>query len=299
MERLVELEIEVGDEYVKLDQLGQKKKGLETGIKNTTAQLELFKQEAQKVISVNEKNVFQWDAGTTTMKNLAASVGITEDNFVSWAHVVTELTEKQTKLQGELDNTDAEISSHESYIAELESAIEALNGEIDTFGEKAQSALAEGEKVGAALGDGVASGINSRVSSVRAAAGGLTRAAIGAMKTVAMIQSPSKKARKEVGQQIGEGEVLGLEDKIPDVKKASEKLINAIDLTPNVPDIPVMGNVQAGESNCVREILNILNQMLPKMGQNIVLDTGELVGATVGAYDSSLGQLQKRRARYE
>ena len=61
----------------------------------------------------------------------------------------------------------------------------------------------------------------------------MTRAAIGAMKTVAMIQS----------QQIGEGEVLGLEDKIPDVKKASEKLINAIDLTPNVPDIPVMGSV--------------------------------------------------------
>ena len=92
---------------------------------------------------------------------------------------------------------------------------------------------------------------------------------------------------------------MGLEDKIPDVKKASEKLINAIDITPNVPDIPVIGNVQAGESNGVREILDILNQMLPKMGQDIVLDTGELVGATVNKYDASLGQLQKRRARYE
>ena len=299
MERLVELEIELGDEHVKLNELYAKKTDIESKLETFQSDYLALHDAVILLTNQNESLNYSWDAGSKEMKRYAEQAGVTKDTFRSWDDVVEKFRDSEYTLNDALDDTNTSIKTHEDTVSTLEKGIEALNAEIDNFGKKAQDALAEGEKVGASLGDGVASGIGSRVSAVRAAAGGLTRAAIGAMKTVAMIQSPSKKARKEVGQQIGEGEVLGLEDKIPDVKKASEKLINAIDLTPNVPDIPVIGNVQAGESNGVREILNILNQMLPKMGQNIVLDTGELVGATVGAYDSSLGQLQKRRARYE
>ena len=299
MEILVEKEIELGDEHVKLNELYAKKTDIESKLQTFQSDYLALHDAVILLTNQNESLNYSWDAGSKEMKRYAEQAGVTKDTFRSWDDVVEKFRDSEYTLKNALEDTNGQIKEHEDTVSELEKGIESLNGAIDELGDLGAKALAEAEAVGAALGDGVAHGINSRVSTVRAAAGGLTRAAIGAMKTVAMIQSPSKKARKEVGQQIGEGEVLGLEDKIPDVKKASEKLINAIDLTPNVPDIPVMGNVQSGESNGVREILNILNQMLPKMGQNIVLDTGELVGATVGAYDSSLGQLQKRRARYE
>ena len=122
--------------------------------------------------------------------------------------------------------------------------------------------------------------------------------AMAKMKSTAMIASPSKKFRKEVGQQIGQGEVLGLEDKIPDVKKASEKLVNAIDI--DVPSMDIPSVAAQGESDTrINAIIAVLNKYLPKIGAPIVLDTGELVGATIDKFDHELGVMQQRRARYE
>lgn len=247
----------------------------------------------------NQALNFSYSSGSSEMKALAAQVGITEDNFNSWESTLEAFMDAEYGWQDSLDDTNAAIETHEATVDTLNDGIQALEHEIDTLGNTAARVESEAYKNGARIADGVAAGIRSGTGGVAAAAKGLIDAAMAKMKSTAMIASPSKKFRKEIGQQIGQGEVLGLEDKIPDVKKASEKLINAIDITPNVPDIPIIGNVQAGESNGVREILDILNQMLPKMGQDIVLDTGELVGATVNKYDASLGQLQKRRARYE
>jgi TP901 family phage tail tape measure protein len=247
----------------------------------------------------NQALNFSYSAGSSEMKALAAQVGITEDNFNSWESTLEAFMDAEYGWQDALDDTNAAIETHEATVDTLNDGIQALEHEIDTLGNTAARVESEAYKNGARIADGVAAGIRSGTGGVAAAAKGLIDAAMAKMKSTAMIASPSKKFRKEIGQQIGQGEVLGLEDKIPDVKKASEKLINAIDITPNITDIPVISNVQAGESNGVREILDILNQMLPKIGQDIVLDTGELVGATVNKYDASLGQLQKRRARYE
>jgi hypothetical protein len=46
-------------------------------------------------------------------------------------------------------------------------------------------------------------------------------------------------------------------------------------------------------------IITLLTTYLPEMGGDVVLDTGALVGHTIGRTDAELGQMQKRRARYE
>ena len=169
---------------------------------------------------------------------------------------------------------------------------------MDSFSSKAASAIAEAERTGVQLSKGVEEGIRSGTGGVAAAAKGLIDAAIARMKATAMIASPSKKARKEIGAQIGAGEALGLEDSIPEVKKASEKLINSIDLDVPSIDIPSV-KMQSESDTRINAIIAVLNKYLPRIGAPIVLDTGELVGATVDKFDYELGVLQQRRARYE
>lgn len=298
MELLVEKEIELGDEYVTLDSLYTQKKGIETALEGINKQFDTFAADVETVLEQNIKNVFSWKAGTDAMKAYAESIGITSENFVSWADVTQHIVKEQNRLSDELNETNAQIESHETYVQELEGAINSLNAEIDKFGDKAADALREGEKVGAAIGDGFAEGLKGKLPAVRSAAGQLSSTAIGKMKAIAEIHSPSKRARKEVGEQIGKGEALGIEDSIPDVKQASEKLIDAIDF-----DVPTLGipslNLSTDEDSRTSAIIAVLNKYLPRIGAPIVLDTGELVGATVGLYDHELGVLQQRRARYE
>ena len=63
-------------------------------------------------------------------------------------------------------------------------------------------------------------------------------------------------------------------------------------------DIPSV--TAQGESDTrINAIIAVLNKYLPKIGAPIVLDTGELVGATIDKFDHELGVMQQRRARYE
>jgi hypothetical protein len=232
------------------------------------------------------------------MKEYAASVGITEANFTSWDDVTTALMQEQRGLQSELDKTNSDIVAHESTIGALKTDYEATTQSVDKFGDMAAEASGKAKKLGEETANGYVAGMKDKYPAVAAAAKGLIDVAMAKMRSSAMIASPSKKFRKEVGQQIGQGEVLGLEDKIPDVKKASEKLVNAIDI--DVPSMDIPSVTAQGESDTrINAIIAVLNKYLPKIGAPIVLDTGELVGATIDKFDHELGVMQQRRARYE
>lgn len=171
---------------------------------------------------------------------------------------------------------------------------DASDRATDKLDEMADGAVANGE----AVSEGVADGIRNKLNVIEAAAENAAKCAVLSMKKYAQISSPSKRARAEVGKQIGAGEALGLEDSIPDVEKASEKLINAVELGVNNVDVPSM-SLSVESDTRTDAIIAVLNKYLPRIGAPIVLDTGELVGATVGQYDHELGILQQRRARYE
>ena len=298
MEKVVDLEIEIGKQQDELLSLKNKKNELVPELEKATSKFEEFTAAASECLAANDKNVFSWSAGTDTMKKYAAEVGITEDNFKSWADVTVALKADQDALQEQVNSLDADIVAHETTIGALKTDYEAASESVDKFGDMAAEAGNKASTIGNRISEGVAAGLRSGTGAVAAAAKGLIDVAMAKMKSTAMIASPSKRFRKEVGQQIGQGEVLGLEDKIPDVKKASEKLVNAIDF--DVPSMDIPSVTAQGESDTrINAIIAVLNKYLPKIGAPIVLDTGELVGATIDKFDHELGVMQQRRARYE
>lgn len=298
MEKVVDLEIEMGKQQDELLSLKNKKNELVPELEKATSKFEEFTAAASECLAANDKNVFSWSAGTDTMKKYAAEVGITEDNFKSWSDVTVALKADQDALQEQVNSLDADIVAHEATIGALKTDYEAATQSVDKFGDMAAEASSKAKKLGEETANGYATGMKDKYPVVAAAAKGLVGTALSEMKYVAQIQSPSKRFRKEVGWQIGQGEVLGLEDKIPEVKKASEKLVNAIDF--DVPSMDIPSVTAQGESDTrINAIIAVLNKYLPKIGAPIVLDTGELVGATIDKFDHELGVMQQRRARYE
>ena len=154
-----------------------------------------------------------------------------------------------------------------------------------------------GEGLNAAKG--LASGLSAGVGSVSVAAQGLASAARLGVTSKLMIKSPSR-VMMEVGEFATEGFALGIKspDGLDNVKESSEKVADAslyglsnLDLGAS----PVVGT----ENTKIDTIVTLLTTYLPNVGSDIVLDTGELVGHTIGKTDRELGILQMRRARYE
>ena len=300
LEKMVEIEIELDRQNDKLFGLQGKKNELQPAIEKMNSEWETYQSDLKGVLDANSKNVFSWNAGTKAMKEYAESVGITSDNFESWAQVSDAIREQQKPLRDEWQKTNDGIAATTYTIKTLEKGYASYDKTVQKYMDKSAEYAAQAKKNADAIVDGFVGGMSSSgaITKVSGAAGNLARAALDEMKRVAMIQSPSKRARKEIGENIGRGEALGLEDSIPEVKKASEKLINSIDFDVPSADIPT---VTAGGENDTRinAIIAVLNKYLPRIGAPIVLDTGELVGATVDKYDYELGVLQQRRARYE
>jgi phage-related protein len=81
--------------------------------------------------------------------------------------------------------------------------------------------------VGYNLGDGIRAGIAARNAAIAAAAAAVVVSAINAAKAAGDINSPSRKTRREIGAQMGEGVALGWEDKRKRVAAAASRVINA------------------------------------------------------------------------
>lgn len=149
---------------------------------------------------------------------------------------------------------------------------------------------------------GLASGLSAGQGSVSVAAQGLASAVRSGVTKKLMIKSPSR-VMMEVGEFATEGLALGIEDedKLNMVRRASERaagesiaaLTSSLDSSISAP--PVTGT----ENGQIDTIVTLLTTYLPNIGSDIVLDTGELVGRTIGATDRELGVLQMRRAKYE
>ena len=155
---------------------------------------------------------------------------------------------------------------------------------------------------GAATGQGFANGLSSMTPIVRNSAAGLANAAIGQLGRTLSIRSPSKVTQK-LGKYVTEGLAIGIGDEteIHKVEQSSEKAANAglmamtSSIDSSINSTPVTGT----ETGKIDMIITLLTKYLPEMGGDVVLDTGALVGHTIGRTDAELGQLQKRRARYE
>ena len=151
-------------------------------------------------------------------------------------------------------------------------------------------------------------GLWDGIDSVRAWIGskidGFMNGIIGGVQKFFGIKSPSKLFADEVGQWIPAGLAEGIED---NVKPVTDAMNDLTDLTTGAmtSELAMTGSMSMSNSSVAREdtTLGRLEQLfdnLTNQQQVIVLDTGELVGATYPQYDrvgGSQTQLTERWGR--
>lgn len=195
------------------------------------------------------------------------------------------------------------IEGGEAYADGMESKAEAVKLAAERLRDVAKSGVAADlytEGLNAA--QGLASGISAGQGSVSAAAQGLASAIKSGVTKKLMIKSPSR-VMMEIGEFATEGLALGIEDdqKLSMVRQASERAAGeSIAALTSSLDSSISGSPVVGTDTAqIDTIVTLLTTYLPNVGSDIVLDTGELVGRTIGKTDRELGILQMRRAKYE
>jgi chemotaxis protein histidine kinase CheA len=97
-----------------------------------------------------------------------------------------------------------------------------------------------GANIGKNLGLGMLAGMKDTQAKVETGGRDLVLAAEGGAKTAAIIQSPSRKWRKEIGRNLGEGMALGLEDSADRVDEAARATV------PSAPVVSASGTSRGG-----------------------------------------------------
>lgn len=112
------------------------------------------------------------------------------------------------------------------------SGVGGASGSARASGSSLRSAAESGASggnfygIGYNAGAGFASGISAAEATVRTAAGGLVNAALGKMKSVALVRSPSRLTRDKVGIPMGEGVAVGLEESLGEIDSVLDREIN-------------------------------------------------------------------------
>ena len=158
------------------------------------------------------------------------------------------------------------------------------------------SAPAKMADIGKNLIKGLWNGITGVKDWILDKIGGFTSSVLSSIKGFFGIHSPSRVMRDEVGKMLGLGMAEGIEESAGEVNSAMDDLMS-------VPDKYDFGKVSVSKSvevtgeqtstmSKILEQLDAITKLLPQLvNSKIVLDTGALVGQTVGAYNDALGNL--------
>lgn len=219
--------------------------------------------------------------------------------------IIASLVEQEQQLRKDAKAAEDEGKAHQEAANRAKDGIAQLESAYDTMMNKANQALnqsAKAEAQGSATGAGYAKGIASQVNAVIISAQRLASAATSTIGRRMEIKSPSKVTQR-LGKFVTEGLAVGIGDEteINKVEQSAEKAADAglSALTSSIDSSISASPVTGTESGKIDMIITLLTTYLPEMGGDVVLDTGALVGHTIGRTDAELGQLQKRRARYE
>lgn len=242
-------------------------------------------------------------------------------------HIQKWVTDIATKLKTEVPKI---IESTRAFFAELPGKIwNAIVGAIAKVGEwlsqmktKAKAGITEVKDAiintmktipdqMLSIGKNIVSGIFNGISNMRGwildKIGDFASGIVQGFKDSFSIHSPSRVMRDEVGKYIAQGVIAGVEDEIEAVKKSADELadvytgfgrdnIDGANLERNISAqfAPAMGGTLADVMTVIRDygerIINASNH-------DIVLDSGALVGQTVGLIDAKLGARYRLNAR--
>jgi hypothetical protein len=155
---------------------------------------------------------------------------------------------------------------------------------VDAFAGMGSSIL----DVGINLVKGIWNGIKDTTKWIWDKIKGFADGIVDKVKGFFGIHSPSRLFRDDIGLQLGAGMALGIEDSIGKVKSAMSKL--SATASPNVmlnSSAMIGGAPDSG-------ILSTLKNIAANSGQQIILDTGVLVGQTAPKMNTALGILARR-----
>ena len=132
-------------------------------------------------------------------------------------------------------------------------------------------------KIGKSMIQGLINGIKSMGSSVVGAIGSVVKSAVSSAKKALGINSPSRVFR-QIGDDTGEGLVLGLKDKETDVVKASKRLSNGV-----IGGYSASINTNFTKGNSKANNQNISSNQDSPIIVNTILD-GKTIAQTIASY---------------
>lgn len=201
-------------------------------------------------------------------------------------------------------NFEAGIDGYtQSMVDEAETGFEAAFKKFADAYDKAYG-------VGGYIGDGMSDGLESRRVALLKKAANITDAVFSQMKSTAQVNSPSRRS-EELFEYIGEGAVIGLENKTKLLEKTGKRQVDTlmsaytglgntfgqmafrdVNAKNTRRQVENYQNVANGNAVMLKEILSAIKQ-----GQILTIDADVLVGATAGRFDNQLGMRRALAAR--
>lgn len=148
---------------------------------------------------------------------------------------------------------------------------------------------------------GIAKGLLGAVGTIIDAAKEAAKSALNAAKNALGIHSPSRVFESEVGKMIDLGLAAGIDNNVNPVQESMRSLsaqtTDMVDMNLSTPDMHVNSESTQTASKLAR-VIEMLETYLPECADScMVLDTGELVAATVGKYDKQMGRLATKEEK--
>lgn len=157
--------------------------------------------------------------------------------------------------------------------------------------------------IGKNIVEGLWNGIKNATGWIKDKISSFAKGILDGMKSALGIHSPSRAFRDQVGKFIAEGVGVGITENEDAPIEALENMGNdMIDSAKRINGVKIdrqIAHTFSGTVNQSASLLDKLDTIVRKLeaGSQIVLDTGELVGATVDKYDTALSGRKTQLAR--
>lgn len=149
-------------------------------------------------------------------------------------------------------------------------------------------------EIGHNIIDGIKEGILGMAGTLVQSAKDVAGKALDGMKSFLGIHSPSKVFENQVGKMIDLGVAGGVDNNSNVVEAAMQDLSNTAVMAYNT-DVEIPGTASVTSKNTDTKIIELLNEYLPQLTKRqLVMDTGEVVGALAQPINEELGKLALR-----
>ncbi len=141
------------------------------------------------------------------------------------------------------------------------------------------------------LAEGIAEGITSGSGAIRRAAESAVQKAVAAARRKADINSPSRVMKLEVGQWLAKGIASGIDEYTEDAQKSAQNLIGRVRSTLSGEAGFILDTRSQLSISPNNQLLGLIANISSKLDrkQQIVMDTGALVGSTADVYNQKFG----------